>query len=118
MLRFLRSRRKACSRVGRFIAVLLFLVFASSSPALADDVDIRDFMNGNVEGLTVQVNGSGLGYYGDSLRTNFVNTTGRPITVTIPLGLRFIPNDSGVQTMIAAGGERIVVPAGDSVLRI
>lgn len=116
MLRFLRRRNRVGSKAGRVAAILSILVVVCASPntAAADDVDIRDVLDGNVEGLTVQVNGSGLGYYGDSLRANFVNTTDRPIRVKIPLGLRFVPNDSGVQTMIAAGGEIVVVPPGDS----
>jgi len=112
--RFLRCRSRAVSKTVRVLALFLVLVFSLPNPALADDINIRDVMDGNVEGVTVQVNGSGLGYYGDSLRASFVNTTGQPITVTVPIGMRFIPNDSSVQTMIAAGGERIMVPAGES----
>lgn len=116
VLRYLRHRTRVGPKAGRVAAILsiLVLVFASPVTAAADDVDIRDVMDGKVEGLTVQVNGSGLGYYGDSLRTSFVNTTDQPIRVKVPLGLRFHPNDSSVQTMIAAGGEIIVVPPGDS----
>lgn len=111
-----RCRNRAGSKVGRIATILgiVALVVASPTTALADDIDIRDVMDGKVEGLTVQVNGSGLGYYGDSLRATFVNTTDQPMRVKVPIGLRFLPNDRGVQTMISAGDEIIVVPPGDS----
>ncbi len=89
--------------------VVVITVLSSSGMALADDhdVELQDVMDGNVPGLTATVNGSGGGYYGDSLRVSFSNDTTQALRIKIPIGLRLAPEDTSVQTMITAGTEII-----------
>src|SRR4030042_6663063 len=65
---------------------------------------------GGVPGVTATARGSGLGYYGDSLRVIIQNNTGQTIKVRVPIGTRFDPGDTAVQTMYSAGDEVIEVP--------
>ena len=91
------------------------LAFAYPSPVAADaDTDLVQVLKGDVPGVNAQVTGSGLGYYGNSLRARFQNDTGQTITVHIPIGLRFVPKDVAVQTMYTAGGETVTVAPGSS----
>jgi hypothetical protein len=90
------------------------MLVRAASPVFASDYDIQNVMNGQTVGVTAQVNGSGLGYYGNSLRVSFFNNTGQSYTVRVPIGLMMVPADSGVQTMLTAGGEKLTVPPGQS----
>lgn len=85
-------------------------------PVFADDYDYRlnDVMAGNVPDIAAVVNGSGEGYYGDSLRVTFSNYSGRNHRVLVPIGLRLVPDNTSVQTMYTAGGEVFDVPPGES----
>lgn len=98
------------------IACLVTIIsVAVPSYAVADaDLDLTQALNGDVPGLTAAVNGSDLGYYGDSLRAHFQNDTGQTLTVHVPIGLRLLPENTGVQTMYTAGDEVLVVPPGAS----
>jgi len=90
------------------------LLFFPTTELLARQVNLQDLMNGQVQGLTAVVRGSGRGWFGDSLQVFFENQTGETHNVKIPLGLRLVPEDISVQTMITAGGEMIAVPPGSS----
>lgn len=90
--------------------------FGVAAPVSGADYDyqLQDVMNGNVSDVTTLVNGSGQGWYGDSIRVTFSNYSGQNYVVHVPIGLRLVPADSGVQTMLTAGGEKLPVPPGDS----
>lgn len=94
-----------------FALVLLGVLPLSLSAA---DYELHDVMNGAVPGLSVVVNGSGQGYYGQSIRATFSNGTGSALTVKVPIGLALLPQNTGVQTMYTAGAETISVPPGSS----
>lgn len=100
------------------LTTVLLIVTASclafTLPVMADDFELQEVMTGNASGLYAQVNGSGEGYYGNSLRVTFANDTGQDYRVKVPIGLRLIPTDSSVQTMYTAGGESLSVPPGNS----
>ncbi|KTB47542.1 hypothetical protein [Dehalogenimonas alkenigignens] len=97
--------------VALFILALFSVLPVSLSAA---DYELHDVMNGAVPGLSVVVNGSGQGYYGQSIRATFSNSTGAPLTVKVPIGLALLPQNAGVQTMYTAGAETISVPPGSS----
>ncbi|MEN8614065.1 hypothetical protein ABFB09_02100 [Dehalogenimonas sp. THU2] len=103
-------------RLAPVVLVTLALVFIGSlpSPLSAADHEIQDVMNGAVSGLNVTVNGSGGGYYGQSLQATFNNTTGETLTIKVPIGLAMVPQNVGTQTMFTAGAEIITVPPGAS----
>lgn len=98
------------------ILIICVAAFAGLFPAVhsAADYEIQDIMNGNVSGISVVVNGSGQGYYGQSLLASFNNNTGGNLSIRVPIGLSMVPANSGVQTMYTAGGETINVPPGNS----
>jgi hypothetical protein len=115
MIRYFNNR----GRIRLILVVLsllgLFtLLFFPSSEILARQVNLQDVLNGQVPGLTAVVRGSGRGWYGDSLQVFFENQTGETHSVKIPLGLRLVPEDTSVQTMITAGGETITISPGSS----
>ncbi|MEL7562666.1 hypothetical protein [Dehalogenimonas sp. 4OHTPN] len=97
------------------VAVFVLALFSILPVSLsAADYELHDVMNGAVPGLSVIVNGSGQGYYGQSIRATFSNNTGTPLTVKVPIGLALLPQNTGVQTMYTAGAETISVPPGSS----
>ncbi len=98
------------------LAVVSVAFFCLAPAALADDrmVSLPAVMDGDVSGLAAGVTGSGQGYYGDALRVFFENATSGSFVVEVPVGLRLVPDDAAVQTMYAAGGERLSVPPGES----
>nr|MDJ0499244.1 hypothetical protein [Acidimicrobiia bacterium] len=92
-------------------AVLLVLALGAGS-GLADsgqEHDIRDVFKGDVTDVSVQIRGTG-SYYGDSIRLDITNRSGRTVWVRVPAGLKLVPGNSGAQTMITAGGEVVEVP--------
>lgn len=100
-------------------ALLLAAVLAGAawpgpgwSAEAADAVDVRSVLAGGVPGLSVEVRGNGR-FYGPALDLAFSNGTGSEVTVVVPLGLQFLPENEAVQTMIAAGAETMVVPPPD-----
>ncbi len=102
--------------VGVLLLVIggLVLVGAPSTARAEGDTSILAVANGEVDGLSVDVAGSGLTYKGDSIQLFFDNQTGEQQKVHVPIGTRFVPVDSSVQTMHSAGDERIGVPPGAS----
>ena len=100
------SRRPAAST-----AALMLILLLVSTGAADDSIghDIRGVAEGRVPGLEVTIRGTGT-YFGKSVQLDFTNTTDRTIRVRVPAGLKLVPGDSGVQTMITAGGEIIEVP--------
>ncbi len=106
------SQSQSTAAPSTVILLLFALVVGSGFGEAAPESggrDVRDVYNGAVPGLTVQIRGTGI-YYGDSVRLDFTNTTGQPIRVHVPIGLKLVPGDASVQTMITAGGEVIEVP--------
>lgn len=102
-------------RSAVFLAVVSALLVVATRPALAAaEVEVQNVMQGQVQGLQATVNGSGQGYYGDSLKASFSNQTTQEFTVAIPIGLRLLPDEERIQNEYAAGGEHISVPPGDS----
>ncbi len=99
------------------VIIALFIValcwFGLAGPVFAADYEIQDVMNGNVSGIATLVKGAG-GYYGNCISVTFSNNTGQTYSVRVPIGLQLIPDDSGVQTMLTAGGETLTVPPGQS----
>ena len=89
------------------------LAFPAPAPAGAD-ADLVQVLKGEVPGLSGRVTGSDFGYFGNALRARFQNETGGPLTVHIPVGVRFVPANAAVQTMYSAGGETVTVPPGAS----
>jgi hypothetical protein len=113
----MRRGRRATALVAAWSLAALSVAGACLSPAaLADDrvVSLPAAMDGDVSGLAAGVTGSGQGYYGDALRVFFQNATSDSYVVEVPIGLRLVPADESVQTMYAAGGERLDVPPGES----
>jgi hypothetical protein len=108
----LRSRRVGLGgAVVAALGVLLAVGLLAPPPARAQAAtDLRAVMAGQAAGLSVEVRGNGT-YYGQALTLYFVNQTGADATVTVPVGLQFLPEDETTQTMIGAGGEVLVVPA-------
>jgi hypothetical protein len=108
------ARGRSARAVAGVILILVAGVFAAWWPAAGAlataGQDLREVSAGRVDGVTVEIRGSGLGYFGDSLRLSFSNTSGQSVMVAVPLGLQFLPEDVGTQTMIGAGGETITVP--------
>jgi|GEM_PF-2701868 len=104
----------------RLLQLTSILLIAAASclaftlPVIADDYELQEVMTGDASGLSAEVNGSGGGWYGDSLRVSFSNNTGQDYKVKVPIGLRLVPADSSVQTMYTAGGESLSVPPGQS----
>lgn len=81
------------------------------APARAADVmDVRAVAAGEVPGLAVEVRGNGA-FFGAALSLTFTNETGSEVLVAVPVGLLFIPDNEATQTMVAAGGETLVVPS-------
>jgi hypothetical protein len=102
---------RAVAAVALILAAGVAAAWWPATGALATSgQDLREVSAGHVDGVTVEIRGSGLGFYGDALRLTFNNTTGQTVSVAVPLGLRFLPEDTGTQTMIGAGGEIITVP--------
>ncbi len=103
------------------VIIALFIValcwFGLAGPVFAADYEIQDVMNGNVPGIATLVKGAG-GYYGNCISVTFSNNTGQTYSVRVPIGLQLIPDDSGVQTMLTAGGETLTVPPGQSTYPI
>lgn len=98
-----------------WILVLLAPLLVWALPAAADeyDLDLGDVMDGNAPGVTAAVSGVG-GYYGSCMGAQLTNETGQTLLVRIPVGMRLVPPDAGVQTMVTAGGEVLEVPPGAS----
>ena len=100
------------------LTIVFFVVTVSclafTLPVMADDYELQEVMTGGASGLSAEVNGSGHGWYGNSMRVNFSNNTGQESKVKIPIGLRLVPADSSVQTMYTAGNENLTVPPGQS----
>ncbi len=93
------------------VGVLLLAPLAAHA---ADyDADLGDVLDGNLPGVTVRVDGTG-GWYGQCMGGAFVNDTGATIRVRVPIGMRLVPPDEGVQTMVTAGGEILEIPPGES----
>ena len=101
-------------RVPLFFVVLLAVLVIPGVAAADADVGIRDVAEGNVPGLSATINGSGITYFGDSIRVTFQNDTTEPLVVHVPIGTQLIPANVNTQTMITAGGENITVPPGTS----
>jgi len=113
----MRRGSRATAVVAAWAVAVVSLACCGLSPAaLADDrvVSLPAAMDGDVSGLDAGVTGSGQGYYGDALRVFFQNATSGSFVVEVPIGLRLVPADESVQTMYAAGGERLDVPPGES----
>ena len=102
-------------KVAVFLLVIAIGWLGFCTPVTAADYDyqLQDVTNGNVPGLATLVTGNGP-YYGDSIRITFSNNTGQTYHVRVPIGLQLIPANSGVQTMLTAGGETLAVPPGQS----
>lgn len=116
-----RLRGRAAPAAAAICLVLLGAsLLAGGGPAAwsAEGVDLRAVAAGDVEGLSLRVTGSGLGYYGPALRLHFVNDTREAVQVAVPVGLQFVPEDDALQTMIAAGGETITVPGGGRAAQV
>jgi len=116
-------RRRLLRLAGVGPVCLLFVLAVSLVPgsAHADGADatidgVMDAQSPALPGVTASVSGSGGGWYGDSLQVTFENTTNRTYRISIPIGTRFKPADEGVQTMLTAGNETIVVPPGRSTV--
>lgn len=102
-------------KVAIFLLVIAVCWLGFCAPVTAADYDyeLQDVMNGNVPGLATFVQGNGP-YYGDSIRATFSNNTGQAVYIRVPIGLQLVPANSGVQTMLTAGGETLAVPPGQS----
>jgi hypothetical protein len=94
------------------------VVMSAGVPAAAQDAPtITEVADGDVEGLSVVVRGSGLTYKGDAIELHFDNATGTTQPVHVPIGTRLVPDDPAIQTMFTAGDEVIsVAPGGSSEL--
>lgn len=96
--------------------LVLFLVMGLPGIAAAADYSFEKIANGEEPYVTVELSGSGQGYYGDSISAFFTNNTGRTITIEVGSGLQLVPRDSSVQTMLTVGQTIEVPPGGHSRL--
>ena len=110
-----RGRKRAAVLARACVVTLLFITAPVLALAQAADVDLDTVLDGDVPGLSVFVHGTG-GYSGLCMAGDFVNDTGQTIAVRIPVGLRLVPPEGfeGVQTMVTAGAEVLVIPPGES----
>jgi|GEM_PF-5037483 len=110
-----RARRRAAVLTRACMTALLLIAVPALALAQAADVDLDSVLDGDVPGLSVHVRGTG-GYSGLCMGGDFVNDTGQTITVRVPVGLRLVPPEGmeGVQTMVTAGAEMLVIPPGHS----
>ncbi|MDH3680846.1 MAG: hypothetical protein OEV40_12940 [Acidimicrobiia bacterium] len=108
------------------IVVVLGAVMAPRAEAADTQVDLGDIagmrMDDDVEvapslsGVGVAIKGTPSGTYsGPSIDVTIENTTGDTLRVRVPVGTKLYPADAGVQTMLTAGNEVIVVPPGATV---
>jgi hypothetical protein len=103
--------------IPKLLVVLIACIFGLiplSLSAAAYDFAIQDVMSGGIPGVNAVVNGSGNGYYGQSLQATFNNSTGNTYHIKVPIGLAMVPQNVGTQTMYTAGAEIITVPPGTS----
>jgi len=98
------------------VLLIAFLVIGLPGVAAAADYSFEKVANGEEPYVTVELSGSGQGYYGDSISAFFTNNTGRTITVEVGSGLQLVPRDSSVQTMLTVGQTIEVPPGGHSRL--
>lgn len=77
------------------------------------DTGLPEVMNGEVDGLSVQVLSAG-GISGDCVSTVFQNDLGETVVVLIPIGTRLMPETSKTQIMVTAGNELLEVTPGSS----
>lgn len=105
--------RRPGLRLWLLVLLAPLLVWALPAAAADYDLDLGDAMDGNAPGVTAAVSGVG-GYYGSCMGAQFTNETGQTLLVRIPVGMRLVPPDAGVQTMVTAGGEVLEVPPGSS----
>jgi len=96
--------------------LLAFVVIGMPGVAHAADLSFQKIANGGEPSVTVEVSGSGQGYYGDSISTFFRNDTGRTITIEVETGLQLVPRDATAQTMITVGQTIEIPPGGSTVL--
>jgi hypothetical protein len=70
----------------------------------ADGIDIRSYYadESTDGGLTIEVRGSGLGYFGESRCVSVGDGASAAVDIRVPVGVQFVPDDPQVQTMIGA----------------
>lgn len=102
----------AIATAGLALAVLVGLT-PSAEAQEGYDTALPEVMNGEVDGLSVEVLGAG-GISGDCIQTVFDNQTGESVKVLIPLGTRLLPESPKTQIMVTAGNELLEVTPGTS----
>lgn len=107
------NKRVVALRVLACALVVCLGLSPLSALAASYDASLDEVMDGNVPGLTVRVNGVG-GYYGQCMAGDFINDTGQPLKIRVPVGLRLVPQNEGVQTMVTGGAETLTIPPGTS----
>ncbi len=96
------------------LALSLLLLPATTAQAQQEyDTALPEVMNGESDGLSVEVLGAG-GIYGDCIQTVFTNELGEPVTVLVPIGVRLLPETPNTQIMVTAGNELLEVTPGES----
>lgn len=93
--------------------VLLAGVTPSAEAQQEYDTALPEVMNGEVDGLSVEVLGAG-GINGDCIQTVFTNELGETVTVLVPMGTRLLPETPRTQIMVTAGNELLEVGPGTS----
>ena len=68
-----------------------------------------------MDNVVVVVNSNGQTYSGPSINVSITNDTEDTLRIHIPVGTRLYPDNTNVQTMLAAGDETIEVPPGQTV---
>ena len=102
----------AIATAGLALALLVG-VTPSAEAQQGYDAALPEVMQGEVDGLSVEVLGAG-GIYGDCIETVFTNELGEPVTVLVPIGTRLLPETQRTQIMVTAGNELLEVAPGDS----
>lgn len=102
----------AIATAGLAVALLVG-VTPSAEAQDSYDTALPEVMQGEVDGLSVDVTGSG-GITGDCITTSFTNELGETVTVLVPIGTRLLPETPKTQIMVTAGNEVLEVGPGES----
>jgi len=103
----------AVATAGLALALLAGVTPGPANAQQGYDTALPEVMNGEVDGLSVEVTGSG-GITGDCITTSFTNELGEAVTVLIPIGTRLLPETPKTQIMVTAGNEVLEVGPGES----
>lgn len=111
-----RYRNAATAAAAVIVAALLFGA-PGRAVAVEPDVTLDRVMEGEVDGLSVEVVGKG-GHVGKVIEARFTNEAGETFLVYVPVGMKLAPANEKVQTMLTAGNELFEVGPGESAFDI